>query len=457
MIDHTDSFYGNTVRLFYGINVIDGLRMLPTESVQCIVTSPPYWGLRNYNTDPQLWGGDPNCEHEWEQTDPRRKRSANDVVDQSSKQATSRGTQHDLVPANVCTKCNGWLGELGQEPTPELFVEHLVLIFRECRRVLRNDGVLFLNIGDSYASGWSCNRRNIVDNGSAPLSERVNRLSGNMKDKDLVMIPAQTALALRADGWYLRAENVWAKPNPMPESVTDRTTRSHEMVYLLTKKKDYFYDHEAIKTPALDPQDDIRRITQANEQDKRSSDNDNISRVRRSDKQRGHSRRHDGFNDRWNSMSKEEQQQGGANLRSVWWIATQPYSGSHYATFPEALPELCIKAGSSEQCCSKCGSPYARITEVIGHQVTEAMRTAGCDKNGEYSGTAQKDYESANAQDPSSTKARILKKITQIVRHDWKPSCTCNAEPGRCTILDPFMGSGTTAAVALVASTVISG
>lgn len=146
MTDWQANFYGNTVRLLYGINVLSGLQLLPEKSVQCIMTSPPYWGLRNYNTQPQIWpplsGSLPPftgeglgmgvCSHEWQITDPRRRRSSNDVVDQNSKQATSKGTQHDLIPANICTKCGSWKGELGQEPTPELFIQHLVLIFREC-------------------------------------------------------------------------------------------------------------------------------------------------------------------------------------------------------------------------------------------------------------------------------------------------------------------------------------
>lgn len=323
--------------------------MLPTESVQCIVTSPPYWGLRNYNTAPQLWGGDPTCEHEWQQTAPRRKRSVNDVVDQRSKQATSRGTQHDLIPANVCTKCNGWIGELGQEPTPELFIEHLVMVFRECKRVLRDDGTLWLNMGDSYHGSWGAVSHNDKKSKRTGSTERppTSRTIAGLKPKDLCMIPAQTAIALRDDGWYLRAENVWAKPNPMPESVTDRTTRSHEMVYLLTKSKDYFYDSDAVKTPAKE--ESFARYERGSSYDgTKQYAMKQGPRGPRADKQRGHSRRHAGFNARWDNTSKEEQQQGGANLRSVWWIATQPYSGSHYATFPEALPELCIRAGSRE-------------------------------------------------------------------------------------------------------------
>lgn len=395
---HTETHYGHTATLHYGVHVLDALRGLPDGSVQCIVTSPPYWGLRNYKTDPIAWP-------------------------------------------------DGWLGELGQEPTPELFVAHLVLIFRECRRVLRNDGVLWLNLGDSYCGS---NSAGIEDNKAAgrgthrtTVEHKPNKKVDGLKPKDLVMIPAQTALALRADGWYLRAENVWAKPNPMPESVEDRTTRSHEMVYLLTKSRDYFYDHEAVAEDIA--QSTITRVQLANSRKDVATDFKDSSEYKRVDTARVSVDKFADGRDHLVCVPNGNKR----NLRSVWWIATQPYSGSHYATFPESLPELCIKAGSSESCCGACGTPYKRKTDVIGHQVTDAMRVAGCDSNGNYNGTAQKDYGSAKAQDPSSTKARILEKMSQIVQHSWTPGCTCNTEPARCTVLDPFMGSGTTAAVAL--------
>ena len=452
MTDWTETYYGNNARLLYGINVLSGLQMLPEKSVQCIVTSPPYWGLRNYNTTPQIWpsiqnpfsihgegAGDGVCNHQWQITDPRRRRSSTDVVNMDSKQATSVGTLHDLIPANLCTLCGAWQGELGQEPTPDLFIEHLVLIFRECKRVLRKDGILWVNIGDTYTA-----------NPPSPFMGK-GLGDGVCKPKELVGIPWLLAFAMRKDGWWIRQENIWAKPNCMPESVTDRTTRSHESVFMFTQQKDYFYDHQAVKT---------ERATDENRPDgceRQAGYDSKYNRIaakisgKRSEKQRGHPRRHDGFNDRWDTMSKEEQQQNGANLRSVWWITPAQYRESHYATYPVTLPEICILASTSEGgCCPKCGTCYEREIEVIGRQVTEAMRVAGCDSDGGYSGEAQKDYESAKAQNASDTKRRILESMSNITRSRFVPNCACNAgPPTSCTILDPFMGSGTTAEAAL--------
>src|SRR4029453_11781386 len=173
----------------------DCRELLPTllaQSVHCVVTSPPYFGLRDYGT----------------------------------------------------------AGQIGLEASLEDYITTLVEVFREVRRVLRDDGTCWLNLGDSYASAWPCNRRNVVGNGSLPNGKREARpprLPGGLKEKDLMMVPARVALALQADGWYLRSDIIWAKKAPMPESVTDRPTSAHEHVFLLTKKARYFYDAEAVK------------------------------------------------------------------------------------------------------------------------------------------------------------------------------------------------------------------
>ena len=160
-------------------------------------------------------------------------------------------------------------------------------------------------------------------------------------------IPWRVALALQADGWWLRSDCIWAKPNPMPESVRDRPTRAHEYVFLLTESARYFYDAAAIREPAKDPLDDIRRMRQQHDANKSAATADRNGLRARTDKQLGHSRRHAGFNDQWDSMSKAEQQAMGANKRDVWSIATQGFHGTHFATFPEKMVEPCILAGTS--------------------------------------------------------------------------------------------------------------
>ena len=278
----------------------DALRIpLAGEAVQCVVTSPPYWGLRDYGLEPTVWP-------------------------------------------------DGWNGCLGLEPTPELYVEHLVSIFREVKRVLRPDGTAWLNMGDSYNAGrdggWPGGKKQWKDDRYPPRSGA--NVPG-LKPKDLIGIPWRVAFALQADGWWLRSDIVWAKPNPMPESVRDRPTRAHEYVFLLTRSARYFYDAEAIRE--LPKQESMERLSRNDFSERNppgQSPHRGLNKNRKTDKQRGHSRRHDGFNDRWDQMTKAEQQALGRNRRSVWTIATEGFPGAHYATFPRKLVEPCVLAGS---------------------------------------------------------------------------------------------------------------
>jgi DNA modification methylase len=282
------------------------LRRRPDESVQCVVTSPPYWGLRDY----------------------------------------------------------GVSGQMGLEATPELYVERLVGVFREVRRVLRKDGTLWLNLGDSYAGSWGAQSRpngndagSTLQGGSMLSARQIEahpkgqthtgslKNTPGLKAKDLVGIPWMVAFALRADGWWLRSDNIWSKPNPMPESVTDRPTKAHEYLFLLTRSERYYYDAEAIKEPGTYAGPNGAQHSPYGQGFTRRTPEQEVARQ---DKQRGHSRRHAGFNDRWDGMTRAEQSSLGRNKRSVWEIATQPYPEAHFATFPEALVEPCIKAGSRE-------------------------------------------------------------------------------------------------------------
>lgn len=244
-------------------DVLQGLAQLEDESVQCCVTSPPYWGLRDY----------------------------------------------------------GVSGQIGLEPTPDAFVAKMVEVFREVRRVLRKDGVLFLNLGDSYAmstKGSSGKGEKQITNAGTILLDRSWKIPTGLKPKDLVGIPWMVAFALRADGWYLRQEIIWAKPNPMPESVRDRCTKAHEHIFLLSKAERYFYDAGAIQEDA-DPINWRETATaRRNAPPGQATDG--------------------GF--------LNGRKYGARNKRSVWTVATTPYSEAHFATFPEEIPEICIKAGS---------------------------------------------------------------------------------------------------------------
>ena len=281
-----------------------------------------------------------------------------------------------------------------------------------------------------------------------------NNKALGLKPKDLVGIPWRVAFALHADGWWLRQDIIWAKPNPMPESVTDRCTKAHEYIFMLSKSARYWYNAEAVKEPGKMRFND-RPFGQAG--GNRHGDEGRVyakkvpsgwdtgpgghdKKVGRySDKQRGHGRRHDGFNDRWDAMDKSEQCSMMANLRSVWTIATKPFPEAHFATFPPEIPEICIKAGTSEKgCCQGCGSPWERKVSgtftrhdgntktVYGEKTTAGrlalLRQAARQAGGEY--------------------ANI--KMTTA----WEPGCSCGKNPIPCTILDPFFGAGTTGLVA---------
>jgi DNA modification methylase len=233
---------------------------LADNSVQCCVTSPPYWGLRDYGVN----------------------------------------------------------GQLGLESTLEEYVANMVAVFREVRRVLRDDGTLWLNLGDSYASDTK------GSGGTTPKQQtnhgsfyEPRRMDHGLKSKDLVGIPWSLAFALQADGWYLRSDIIWAKPNPMPESVTDRPTKSHEYIFLLTKSARYFFDQEAVREVG-------------------SGLNGGVFSRAYAEAQPSHG-----------AMRLDRPHVNGRNLRSVWTIPTQPYPEVHFATFPEELAKRCILAGTS--------------------------------------------------------------------------------------------------------------
>lgn len=321
-------------------HTLDILRRLPDDSVQSCITSPPYYGLRNYGTTPQTFSGTTPCEDgcDWQDAAPRRKRSPEDVT-AGTKQDTNTGTKHHLPSTRTCAVCGAWQGELGLEPTPELYITHLVEIFREVRRVLKPSGTLWLNIGDSYTSGksrYSTKEQTVAGGGERPEKYGVMHNGGKpnmyyhptLKDKDLMLIPARLAIALQEDGWYVRSDIIWEKPNCMPESVRDRPTKSHEYIFLLTKSASYYYDAEAVREPW---------------NDKRPAD---LYRAKHGHKQ---------YNGKWrNDIGGKLPQskvvgnpEKGRNKRTVWRISTKSYKGAHFATFPPDLIRPCVLAGSN--------------------------------------------------------------------------------------------------------------
>ena len=345
---------GVSVRVVCG-DAIERLRELPADSVPCVVTSPPYWGLRDY----------------------------------------------------------GASGQIGLEPTPEAWAARLVEVFREVRRCLRPDGVCFVNVGDSFANdlkwGGSTGGKH-VGGREGTEGYRLKRKTG-LKPKDLVGQPWLLAFALRADGWWLRSEIIWAKPNPMPESVGDRPTKSHEQVFLLTKASRYFWDATAIAENSL----------------------------RAGDIPGGGS----GFI--WYGAGGNNKDGLAANARvpvaparnarSVWTIATEAFSEAHFATFPTELVRRCILAGTSAKGrCPACGARWARVVETEFVKLRNRLPTRKSRQNG------------ADMADISS---RDAMGYNRTMTCGWRPTCGCDAgEPIPCTVLDPFGGSGTTGLVA---------
>lgn len=365
-------------------DVMDGLRTLQAESVQTCVTSPPYWGLRDYGIEPSVWDGDEQHDHAFDQP-LRRSGGARAQGATSQRQGRKSVEAQELVrdAGNFC-ECGAWRGCLGLEPTPELFVQHIVLVFREVWRVLRDDGTLWVNLGDSYngsAKGGNPTGSPFTKQGTNAGSDSVRARKTDapgLKPKDLIGIPWSVAFALRADGWYLRRDIIWNKPNPMPESVRDRPTTAHEYLFLLSKSERYFYDADAIREPAAYPDgpnspDAIaspygQGFTRRALGDKGSVAGDEVrasagARMGRGAGWRGTAKgnaktfrgggAYTGSQSFINNNVVERDSHGNVqnesglrNKRSVWTVATAPFPEAHFATFPPDLIEPCILAGS---------------------------------------------------------------------------------------------------------------
>jgi len=390
-------------------DVIEGLRSLPDGIVHTCVTSPPYWGLRDYG-----------------------------------------------VP-----------GQIGLEKTPEEYVEKMVEVFREVRRVLRDDGTLWLNLGDSYArNGGKNGQYNAGKTAKVGSTKRRVQLGNyrvpdGLKEKDLVGIPWRVAFALQgmavipatsiaqwsdwlrearetgdwemvrmveerlrryawiealqADGWYLRSDIIWHKPNAMPESVKDRPTKAHEYIFLLSKSPKYYYDADAIREPLAEAT--IERSKYPRFQNPKNRKDVNYGNPKTEE-----------------SAIKRMLQRGKRNKRTVWTVSTKPFKEAHFAVFPPDLIEPCILAGSPEKACPHCGAPWVRMTERGEHIKMTGGRIKIHKAQGPHGKTSV------------FNTGCIIERITV----GWKPTCQCegNDGSGRGIVLDPFFGSGTTGLVA---------
>ena len=353
-------------------NCLDELKKLPDNSIDCCVTSPPYYALRNYQVDDQI----------------------------------------------------------GLEPTLQEYIDNMVGICEETRRVLKPTGTFWLNIGDTYSNHKDdkttkqtiSKREGVheIEKGQSHSRNSKSLKQQGFKNKELMGVPWRLAFALSDAGWYLRQDIIWAKAtsgqerngNCMPESVTDRMTKGHEYIFLLTKNDKYYFDNYAVK-------ESLSINTYSREA--RQFISNKLAEV----------------NKNFNNRSKDYLDHGLGNMRSVWRINLQPgSSGQHIAGYPEKIPYYCIKAGSSEKgCCANCGKPYKRILQ----------------KDGKYKVSDGRDLNKYNSiYNDSESSGMVSGYFNCYIHKSWQKSCDCETdEIIPSMILDPFMGSGTTAKVAL--------
>ena len=333
----------------YAGDCMESLKKLEDQSINTCITSPPYWGLRDYNGEEK---------------------------------------------------------QLGLEDTPEEFVDNLVAVFREVKRVLCNDGTVWLNLGDSYSSGGRTTTTNQSLRGDKDYGVTRPKPSKGIKPKDLIGIPWRVALALQQDGWYLRQDIIWHKPNPMPESVQDRCTKAHEYIFLLSKSQKYYFDNEAIKENSK-------------------------SAGKKSDGFKG---RQGGakYHATGGGIGSEAKVYNKKNKRSVWTVTTKPFKGAHFATFPVDLIEPCVLAGCPEKICVDCGKPYERVMQRPKQLEVERNKRSGLDDR-KIGGVLDK----YNKENPP-------------IDLGVQKQCDCKTNETKAgTVLDPFAGSGTTGIVAV--------
>ena len=371
-------------------DVLAVLKTLPDSLVDCVVTSPPYWGLRDYGSN----------------------------------------------------------GQMGLEPTLEEYIAKMTAVFSEVRRVLKDTGTLWLNMGDAYNGSGKASGQGNGTNFGKPLSERpydvqtATKVIG-LKPKDLIGQPWRLAFALQADGWYLRSDIIWVKPNPMPESVTDRPTKSHEYVFLMSKRAKYFYDAEAIKedcsesTHARISQDLAAQVGSYRAGGGNKTNGPMKAVIAGSTRKLAE----EGSGIKANKSFEAAMvlKVSNRNKRTVWTIATQPYPEAHFATFPEKLVEPCIRAGTSERgYCVECGLPWVRVVERGEPEPSQEWNV----KHGD-------DPKMATRPKGKSGKTHAEWKANNSDKFiGWQPTCACSADTVPGLVLDPFMGSGTVALVA---------
>jgi DNA modification methylase len=415
-------------------HVLDILRSFPDECIDVIVTSPPYWGLRNYGEDTTtIWGGNVNCKHQWSENE---KFEHGGKIGMGIVSVMKKGIQTVRTNSQFCVLCSAWKGQLGLEPHPQMFIDHLILIFREIKRVLKSNGSLWLNMGDTYCGSGVSNKDKWTHKESigTPNKTKLDYNGKWLQPKQLLMIPERIAIAMQEDGWILRNKVVWYKPNHMPSSVKDRLSSSYEFVYLFVKSKKYYFDLDLIRQSYIWAEKDKRSLK------------------RRVEGKTGK------ITTKKYSINAVGYHPLGKNPADVWKINTQPSSDywcpnckqfvkmenlkcvlcgtkveAHFATYPEKLVEQCLKASCPQWICRRCGKPRTRIIK----------RTNLSGLNPSTSYTANTEWiKHGTGKSTLHTDLNILRETI-----GWT-DCGCGIGFESGIVLDPFVGSGTTCKVA---------
>ena len=393
-------------------DVREQMKTLPNESIDCVITSPPYWALRDYGIEPTIWDGDENCEHEWGES---KEKKTNLQAGNPEFQRPWREEASGISKAQFCTKCSAWKGQLGLEPTFDLYIRHLCDIFDEIKRVLKKTGTCWINIGDTYSGGgqggadWNGKE-------TTPGSAYARMKIKEVQPKSLCQIPSRFAIEMSNRGWILRNELIWYKPNCMPSSAKDRFTVDFEKIFFFTKSRRYFFEQQ------FEPSIGEPRWGGDTFTPKEGTEYKNEAAIK--------------VRERLMTSSNR-------NKRCVWKITTNPFPEAHFAVFPEKLIEPMIKSGCPRNVCVRCGQPKEKVyeTKINTDDLNFNERTKLLKINiGAGGEIFKRDY----INDPEYRK-RLAEKETIFKGYS---TCSCNVGFKAGIVLDPFMGSGTTCVVA---------
>ena len=421
------------------------LRKLPSDSVDTVVTSPPYWSLRDYRIPATVWDGSMDCKHEWGEAQRIRQSWGDTSILDGQKQGTNRGAKDNaaalIKPSNFCERCGAWKGQLGLEPTFQLYVQHMVGVFHEIRRVLKPTGALWLNMGDTYNSASSNWNKAPPRPRDGPRADATRRQIHSpslqaLPEKCLLGIPWRIMLGMVDDGWILRNVNAWVKPNHMPSSVKDRLSNGWEPMFFFTKQPRYWFDLDAIRHPYSEayledgrPPGILRqRFYEGSQNRIAEADDTHIQ----------------GKQDQLADPAEMKgQNPTGKNPGDVWITTTQPFKEAHFATFPEALVARPIKASCPHEICVRCGHARERMVERKTIHKWELPK--------EHPQYRPRPGYPVEGEDPSMMGFNLHGKSHYRGSSETRgwTSCGCSIgfKPG--VVLDPFGGSGTVAKVAL--------